>query len=72
MHITYDVKADALYIKLKEGEFLRGREVEPGMVLDIGQNNDLLGIEILDASTRFGMSSITKISMEMLGIPGTA
>lgn len=72
MHITYDAKADALYIKLKEGEYHRDREVEPGIVLDMGRNNDLLGVEILDASTKLDISSITKISIEMLGIPGTA
>ncbi|MCX6377664.1 MAG: DUF2283 domain-containing protein [Armatimonadetes bacterium] len=65
MHITYDVKADALYIRLKEGEFHRNREVEPGIVLDIGKNDELLGIEILDASTKLEMSDITKVSIEM-------
>lgn len=65
MHITYDTKADALYIKLKDGEFQRNREVEPGIVLDIGKNDELLGIEILDASTKLEMSDITKVSIEM-------
>lgn len=37
MRITYDTKADALYIGLKEGEFVRNKEVEPGVVLDTGR-----------------------------------
>ena len=61
MHIAYDVKADALYIKLKEGEFHTNRQVEPGIVLDIGQNNDLLGIEILDASTHLDLAQILPV-----------
>ena len=65
MHITYDTKADALYIRLKDGEFQKNREVEPGIVLDIGKNDELLGIEILDASTKLEMSDITKVSIEM-------
>ena len=65
MHITYDTKADALYIRLKDGEFQKNREVEPGIVLDIGKNDELLGIEILDASTKLDMSDITKVSIEM-------
>ncbi len=65
MQITYDAKADALYIKLKEGEFQKNREVEPGVVLDLGQNDELLGIEILDASTRLEMADISKVSIEM-------
>jgi uncharacterized protein YuzE len=65
MHITYDTKADALYIRLKEGEFEKNREVEPGVVLDLGPGDDLLGIEILDASTRLDMSDISNVSIEM-------
>lgn len=62
MHITYDTKADAIYIRLKDGTFARNREVEPGVVLDIGPSNELLGIEILDASTRVNMSDIANIN----------
>ena len=65
MHITYDTKADAIYIRLGEGDFARNREVEPGVVLDMGPNEELLGIEILDASTRVNMSDIANISIEM-------
>lgn len=65
MRITYDTKADAIYIRLKEGKFARNREVELGVVLDIGPDNELLGIEILDASTRINMSDIANVSIEM-------
>ena len=34
-------------------------------MLDIGPNQELLGIEILDASTRVSMSDIANISIEM-------
>jgi len=65
MRITYDTKADALYIGLREGDFAKSREVEPGIVLDVGSNDELLGIEIIDASTRLNMSDIAKVSIEM-------
>ena len=65
MRITYDTRADAIYIKLKEGTFARNREVEPGVVFDIGPNDELLGIEILDASTKINMSDIANVSIEM-------
>ena len=65
MHITYDSKADALYIRLKEGTFCKNKEVEPGIVLDLGANDQLLGIEILDASEKLNMSDISKVSIEM-------
>ena len=65
MRITYDSKADALYIGLQDGDFAKNREVEPGVVLDIGKNDELLGIEILNAGTRFNLSDIAKVSIEM-------
>lgn len=65
MQITYDIKADALYIKFQEGKFLRNKEVEEGVVLDIGEGGLLLGIEILEASSRFSMQDICKIAIEM-------
>jgi len=65
MRITYDTKADALYISLQEGTFARNREVEEGVVLDIGEHDELLGIEILDAATRLNLSDIAKVSIEM-------
>lgn len=53
MQITYDAKADAMYIKFCDGDFVANKEVEEGIILDFGQGNILLGIEILEASMRF-------------------
>ena len=65
MQITYDTQADALYIKFQEGKFTKNKEVEQGLVLDIGEGGVLLGLEILDASSRFPIESICKIAIEM-------
>ncbi len=65
MRITYDTKADALYISLQEGEFAKNKEIEEGVVLDLGEHDELLGIEILDAATRLNLSDIAKVSIEM-------
>ena len=65
MQITYDTQADALYIKFKAGKFVSNKEVEEGIVLDIGEKNGLLGIEILDASTRFSLEDLSRIDLKM-------
>ena len=66
MNISYDNSVDAMYIKLKEGEFRENREVSPGIVLDIGQNDDVLGIEILEASTRFDVKeNLAHVTFEL-------
>ena len=65
MHITYDLKADALYIKFQEGKFLRNREMAEGIILDIGEGDALLGLEVLEASSRFSIQDICKVAIEM-------
>ena len=56
MNISYDNTVDAMYIKFKEGSFGSNKEVAEGIVLDLSPDNDVLGIEILDASTRFDLA----------------
>jgi uncharacterized protein YuzE len=65
MQITYDTKADAIYIKFCDGEFMINKEVEEGIILDIGKGNVLLGIEILEASTRFSPQDIARVDIQM-------
>jgi uncharacterized protein YuzE len=67
MEITYDTKADALYIRLRDGEFGRNVEIEEGIVLDLDKEGGLLGLEILNASKRIPSSQLAsvKIPLEM-------
>lgn len=52
MQITYDDTADAIYLKLRDGRFVKNKEVSEGIILDIGKGGILLGIEILKVSSR--------------------
>ena len=65
MQITYDRKADALYIRLQSGKFVKNKEIEEGIILDIGENGALLGIEILEASSRFSLKDIAGVEIKM-------
>ena len=65
MKISYDQKADALYIKLREGAFFENKEVSEGMVLDLGKENVILGIEILDASHRLAPEGLSHVDIQM-------
>ena len=59
MRITYDEKADALYIAFGEGPATVKEAVE-GIALDWDGEGKLLGIEILDASKRVANPEILK------------
>ncbi|MBI2154051.1 MAG: DUF2283 domain-containing protein [Candidatus Rokubacteria bacterium] len=65
MRISYDKDADAMYIKLADGEFGKNREVHEGIILDVDPDGRLLGIEILDVSTRYPLETIARLDIEM-------
>ena len=52
MKISYDEDADALYIKLKEGEVAKTKEVDKNTMLDYDSQENLLGIELLFVKER--------------------
>jgi len=54
MKITYDKEADALYIRLREGEFqCRNVRLTDDITLDFASEERLVGVEILGASHLF-------------------
>jgi len=57
MKIKYDEEADAMYIELKKGDFAKNKKINDSTILDLDQNDNLLGIEILDASKKIQLKS---------------
>lgn len=64
MKIEYDPKADAMYIRLADGQVADSDEVRPGVVFDFDADGKVLGIEMLDLSQR--TSNPREMSFEML------
>lgn len=52
MKITYDHKADALHIQLKDHPVVANRTVDPHFILDIDEFDEVCGIEILAVRQR--------------------
>ena len=53
MKVTYDVETDTLSVLFKEGvQISESDEDKPGIILDYDAQQDLVSIEILDASRR--------------------
>ena len=52
MRLKIDKENDALYFRLDETEIVESEEVQPGVILDFNKDNYVVGIEILDISTR--------------------
>lgn len=65
MKITYDSKNDLLYIRLDtRKQQLENVRVKENIVLDIGEDDKLVGIEILDASRTLDLSQILPATVE--------
>jgi len=52
MRLKVDKENDALYFKLDESSIVESEEVQPGVVLDFNADSKVVGIEILNLSTR--------------------
>jgi uncharacterized protein YuzE len=52
MRLHIDREADALYLRLDESQVVDSQEVSPGVVLDYNAENHVVGVEILQLSTR--------------------
>jgi len=45
--IKYDKVADAIYICLGDGKIVESDEIAPGVIVDFGENNEILGIDVI-------------------------
>jgi uncharacterized protein YuzE len=50
-------EADALYLRLDESKILESEEVYPGIVLDFNEQNQVVGIEVLQLSSRINLTT---------------
>jgi uncharacterized protein YuzE len=58
MIFQYYPDTDMLYIQLTTGVSTESEEVAPGIVLDFDERNQVIGIEIEDASTFIDLSRL--------------
>lgn len=53
MKLSFDKESDALYLQLDDSAVIESEEVQPGIVFDFNQRNEVIGIEILHVRKRF-------------------
>ncbi len=65
MNISYDSEVDALYIRLVEGKHqCRTLQLTDEIALNIGENELLVGIEVLDATQVLGSGNVPNVVLE--------
>ena len=69
MKISYDPEVDALYIRLIDGEQeCRTVRLNEEIALNIGFNETLVGIEILDAKQVLGKGELPPVVLENVSV----
>ncbi len=70
MKIKYDSEVDAAYISFKKGKTeVTTIRLNDDVAIDLGPNEEIVGIEILDASARLGLKKkILELELENLNI----
>jgi len=68
MNIIYNDKTDLLYIRLDDRkQDVINRRVTEDIVLDIGEGDRIIGIEILDSSKHVLLERLLPVKYELAG-----
>ena len=63
MQITYNSKTDLLYLRLDdEQQQVVNKRVSEDVVLDLGKDDRIVGIEILDASRNINLHTLLPVT----------
>ena len=69
MEITYNRKNDLLYLRLDQRkQDVINKQVNDNVVLDIGDDDKIIGIEILDASKTLNLEKLRPISYKEIPV----
>ena len=68
MEISYDKEADAIYIKLRDGSFSKNKIIDDITILDLDKDDNVLGIELLNASKRMPQQSLATLHVKNMKI----
>jgi uncharacterized protein YuzE len=68
MKLHYYPETDSLYIDLVKQASVESREVAPGVVLDFGENKQLVGIDIDHASQVVALDMLEAVSLPIAAV----
>jgi len=64
MKIKLDKDVDALYFRLDESRIVESEEVRPGVILDYDENDQVVGVEFLNVSTRASKDELSLMQFQ--------
>lgn len=68
MQISYNTRTDLLYLRLDDRkQQVVNKRLSEDIVLDIGEDSRIVGIEILDASRNLDLKKLLPVDCEVTG-----
>ena len=64
MRIRVDKENDSLYFRLDESRIVESEEVQPGIILDFDENDQVIGVEFLRISSRASQEELSSIQFQ--------
>ena len=65
MKLKIDRESDALYFRLDDStKIVESEEVEPGVILDFDENGRVIGVEMLQLSSRIDPDKLRMLQFE--------
>lgn len=64
MDIEFDKEADALYIEFSDKEFSQNEKVNESTILDMDEDGNVIGIELLDVSNKLPKEALFDINVK--------
>lgn len=72
LKLHVDKQADGFYLRLYDSRIVESQEVSPGVVLDFNEQNQAMGIEMLNISARSAGLNLSALQCETTESPGSA
>ena len=64
MRLKIDKDSDALYFRLDDSDIVESEEVQPGVILDFNAKGHVVGVEILNLSSRVPADQLRTFQFE--------
>lgn len=64
MRLKIDRENDALYLRLADSAVTESEEVQPGVILDFDAEGKMVGIEVLNLSSRVDPARLRVVQVE--------
>jgi len=65
MRVTYDPKYDVLYLKFSEEKITDTVEVADGVLIDYGEDGEMIGIEVIETSRLIKANPLQEIDIKI-------